>query len=72
MKVGDVIINGYASIENPSRKTIITDIGGKYIKAMYFYKGKVNFANYYKSDLIKNEKFKIIEDDRILKILKEI
>ena len=71
IKVGDILFNGWASENNPIKKTIVISINNYKTKCVYVVNSKFKTAEYYTNDLIVNEdsKFKIIGHVDLVKLI---
>lgn len=72
MKIGDVILNLYASESNPIRVSVVTYIGPEKSNTIYPYKGRIHQSRYYTRDL-KNDTahFKVIGHISLLNLLED-
>ena len=72
MKIGDVILNLYASESNPIRVSVVTYIGPEKSNTIYPYKGKIHQSRYYTRDLKNDtEHFKVIGHISLLNLLED-
>ena len=59
--IGDVILNLYASEDNPHRIGIVNNIDKEYVYMICIYKGKINKYKFYKSIIINDTEHFIIK-----------
>ena len=72
MKIGDVILNLYASETNPVRMSVLTYMGVEKCNTLYPYKGKIRKSQYYTKDFIHDsEHFKVVGHIDLYKLLKD-
>ena len=72
MKIGDVLLNLYASESNPIRVSVVTYIGPEKSNTIYPYKGKIHQSRYYTRDLKNDtEHFKVIGHISLLNLLED-
>lgn len=73
IKVGDILFNGWASENNPIKKTIVISISNSKIKCVYVDNSKFKTVEYYKNDLMVNEddKYKIIGHVDLVKFIND-
>ena len=61
MHKGDIVLNRWASEENPVRISIITHIGKEFTQCLYEYKGNLCKSRFYTNELKRDkEHFEII------------
>lgn len=53
--IGDIILNKWASEDNPSRIAIITGHNNRYVNYVFPYKGKIKKGMYYLDDYRKDK-----------------
>jgi hypothetical protein len=62
MHKGDIILNHWASVDNPSRISIITHIGKEFTQALFLSKGNLVKCRFYTRELKQDkEHFEIID-----------
>ena len=59
--IGDVILNLYASEDNPHRIGIVNNIDKEYVYMICIYKGKIDKYKFYKSDITNDTEHFIIK-----------
>lgn len=71
IKVGDILFNGWASENNPIKKTIIISTNNSKTKCVYTINSKFKTVEYYTNDLILNEddKYKIVGHIDLVKLI---
>lgn len=60
VRIGDILENHYASDRNPSRRSVVIEIGSYYTTCVYAYKGRIRKSSFYTRDVHYNEKFVIV------------
>lgn len=73
IKVGDILFNGWASENNPTKKTMVISVSNSKVKCVYVDGSKFKTVEYYKNDLIVNEddKYKIIGHVDLVKFISD-
>lgn len=69
LRIGDIIINLYASETNPHRKGIVKDLSHDYVYMMTIYNGKIDKYSFYRSDVERDEEGFIIKGNVKLNVI---
>ena len=60
LRVGDILLNHYASERNPGRKTVVVSISPRNVTSISQYRGKIHKCNYSQRDVRWNKKFEVV------------
>lgn len=72
VRVGDILLNHFASDTNPSRKSLIVATSPKYITTVYANNGKIRKSSYTRDDVAWLEEFEIIGHVGLYDMLKQV
>ena len=72
IRIGDILLNHFASDDNPAKRSIVVSITPTVVVSVYAYKGRINKSNYAQKDVRWNKKFEIIGHCDICGIIRDI